>query len=233
VKVLWIAALLALAGCSAQQVKSMQPTALDFGDSVSKSYSARARSNLYGIVDFRHDGWNTTGLDPKAKGYSHEFILKARNNGYSTTLLARVETALEGQHYNIILYNSGIHDLQHDPMNVGTVRIPENSYRNNLEGIAEEVEQHADIVIWIDTPDMDGDFGVIGDDVVAESDVSRYNTIAESIAKDHGFYILKLPHARHNGTVHFTHSGYNDLGDAVANCVVTALNMTETESCHH
>ena len=223
---------LLVTACDLQQVQQMEPTAIDFGDSVSLGYAAHARLSLYKKVDFRHNAWEKGNIQPNDTPYFFgTTIANGHNDGYSTTLLTAMETELDGQDYTVILYNSGIHDVQHDKNHIGSVRISPETYRNNLEAIAEEARQHASIVIWIDTTDVDGS-AAVGSQYVEESDIVAYNAIANSVAKTHGFYILHLPPAAHDGTVHFMARGYAVLGQAVADCVLAALQQEETANCH-
>lgn len=223
---------LLVTGCDLQQVQQMEPTAIDFGDSVSLGYAAHARLALDKKVDFRHNAWKKGNIQPTDRPYFFgTAIANGHNDGYSTTLLAAMESELEHQNYTVVLYNSGIHDLQHDKNQPGAVRIDPDTYRNNLEAAAQEAQQHASIVIWVDTTDVDGSASV-GNQYVDESGIVAYNAIADSIATAHGFYILHLPPAEHDGTVHFMAKGYAVLGQAIADCVLAALQQQETSSCH-
>src|SRR5690242_15643511 len=119
-----------MSACAQQQVQQMEPTAMDFGDSISLGYAAHARLDLYRKVDFRHDAWDRENIQPSnTNSYFFTAVANGRNNGYSITLLAAMEAQLKGQNYTVILYNSGVHDLQHDPARVGAVRVDATTYR--------------------------------------------------------------------------------------------------------
>jgi len=225
-------AALGLAGCNTVH---LNPTAVDFGDSVSKAYASDARLDLYGQVDFRHDPWDQGDIPPSnSSAYTAAEIAYANNNGYSSTMLVGMETRLTGKTwYNVLAFNSGYHDMQRPPSRpVGTTMISQSVYRNNLEAIAQLVEQHAGVIIWVDTPDLAAVQSSVGPDVVDEVNVPIYNGIAHDVAHEHGFYILNMPSTGHDGTVHFTPAGYRILGQRLADCVLTALNGAQTDTCH-
>ena len=210
-------------------------TAVQFGDSVSKGYSIPARHDLCGVVDYRHDNWDRENINLCGKSYNgyHAGLVinQGNNNGYSTTLLEAMETHLNGKHFNLVLFNSGYHDVQHNS-GAHVTRVSEYDYRNNLEAISQVCEQSADICIWVDTPTLDADELPLGSQVVSNSDVLRYNAIAHSIAREHGFYILSVGGKNHDGSVHFTGYGYDVIGKAIAQCVLIALQQGRSDSCH-
>lgn len=204
------------------------PTAIQFGDSVSLGYSVIARHDLCGVVDYRHDPWSSGDVDlcgetfdPYDDGLA---LVAATNNGDSAGLLSDMESQLNGKHFNVLLFNSGYHDIEHG--------IPESVYRNNLEAMSQLCEQSADICIWVQTPGLDApSLPLAGTTIDAES-VSRYNAIARSVAREHKFYILNLSDKHHDGTVHFDSLGYWNAGAAVAACVNTVLAAEFTVDCH-
>ena len=56
-----------LAGCNSGAAK--QPTAIDFGDSVSLGYSGPARFDLNDKVDYRHNPWVDENIAAQNSGY--------------------------------------------------------------------------------------------------------------------------------------------------------------------
>lgn len=234
INVLALASVLALAGCGNNVIAP--PTAIDFGDSTSKAYAAYARTDLVGVVDFRHDPWDTGDIVPEdTNAYIAAEINASNNNGYSTTLLEGMETRLasDSDHFNVLAFNSGYHDLQHNPADVGAVNVPADVYRSNLEAIAQLAEAHADVVIWIDTPGILGDTATVGTQVVDAQQIQVYNAIAEDVAREHGFYVLNMPSTGHQpDNVHFTGDGYRALAKRVSDCVLLALSQAQSDSCH-
>ena len=65
---------------------------------------------------------------------------------------------------------------------IGTAMIPQSEYRDNLEAIAQLAEQHAGIVIWVDTPDLEAAEVPVGTDVADQVNVPIYNGIARDVA---------------------------------------------------
>lgn len=228
-KILWIA-VLALAGCHNTSSPSpngyayvcvrgpsgcttvLMPTAVAFGDSHSEGYSGPARNFLYGTVDYVHDWNRDTG--------------RLYNDGNSIQLAERMQVALNAQFYSVILYNAGNHDLK---IKHGHAQVALDVYRNEIETAAQSAEQHAAIVIWVDTLPIPA--GIIPD--VKAGAEKPYNEIADAIAKAHGFYILHLKDAEHiPGNIHYTKSGNEALGRQVADCVLLALSDSESSRCH-
>lgn len=222
--------------------ESQQFTGEDFGDSISLGWTAYARHNFCGVIDFRHNAFDSGNdnlcgiLRPYAVGRD---IADGYNNGYSFTELQRVEDELANtnRHLNVITFNSGFHDMQRSPKNPNN-RLGLADYRNNLEAIAQILEQHADIVIWVDTTPISGNRAYAGDTYNIASDIPIYNAVGEQVAREHGFYILNWSgnpehDSRSNENVHFSQSGYEDLAQQVTDCVYTALNQEQSARCHH
>ncbi len=243
-KTSWIAAMLVFAGMSGSGTYAAAPsvpTADDFGDSVSLGYTGHARLKLQGIVDFRHDVWDDGDIPPVDKPYFYGQIMEdGDNDGTSFTLLARVTTHLTGKHFDVILFNSGIHDFQ--PFK-GHVRVGLDAYRKNLEAVAKVVEQHADTVIWVDTTDVPLGMDMtpaqskarvaIGKYVVPAHAQLPYNQAAQQIAKANGFYILNISSTGQiPQNVHFTAAGSRLQGEEVSACVLLALKHQQSDICH-
>lgn len=223
---------LGIAGCNSMQIS---PSAVDFGDSTSKAYAAYTRLDLYGQVDLRHDPYDQGDIVPSdSSSYISAEIAYGNNNGYSSTLLLGMEQRLVDKvWFNVLAFNSGYHDIQHLPGKpIGTAMISQSEYRDNLEAIAQLAEQHAGIVIWVDTPGLEAAEVPVGADVADAVNVPIYNGIAREVAQEHGFYMLSMPGTDHDGTVHFTTEGYRILGQHLADCVLTALDGAETADCH-
>lgn len=229
---LWmVLVLLALAGCGSQAIKQMEPTAIQFGDSNSLGAAGVARLKLNGTVDFRHDPWDKGGIAPSDTPYFYgKTAGNGFNNGACSNMLMALEQQLQGTHYTVLVMNAGIHDAQlfHDGVETGPIPIP--SYRNCLEAAAQEAEQHADYVIWVNTTPIPA--SSLGAQWLAGSE-KPYNTAADAVAKEHGFYVLETDaEGQKPANVHFTSHGYDLLGTRIADCVMTVLNQIETAVCH-
>lgn len=208
------------------------PTALQFGDSVSRAYAMEARADLYGKVDYRHDPWSAGDVDPTKKGYRVTFVAGENNNGHSFSLIRGMRKRLEGQHYDVILFNTGLHDVQ--PYFRGHPVAPLPQYRKNLEKIAADAAQHARIVIWVDTTDVPADLDPSAQQYGAAPHAQvPYNQAAQAIAKEHGFYILNLTSdGRVPHDVHYTPEGAAQQGKEISDCVLLALAAKQSDICH-
>lgn len=228
-------------GLACYRAESSLLTVEDFGDSISLGWSAHARHDLCGVMDLRHDNWTKEDINMCGESWHPyqigEWVANGSNNGYSTTALRAIERefADSGSHRNVVTFNIGYHDMQR--VGDGPVNVPLDVYRNNLEAIAQVLEQHADIVIWIDSTPLPGAVGYDGNSYVLAEDIPHYNSILHDIAAEHNFYMMSwngdpqhYPHL--NGDVHFTDAGYAVLAKQVTNCILSALQQQVTEACH-
>jgi|GEM_PF-3943524 len=232
---LGIAAVLAtlyLIACNsdADSAKTMRPTVIAYGDSQSQGYSGHARYDLRNDVDYRHDDWDQDGFAPVDRPYFYALQAKhAVNDGTSAQLLARMKATLIGRTYTVILFNAGDHDLKRGIHHPTTPIVPLDAYRKNIEAAAQLAEQHASVVIWVDTlPIPDGVLPYTPGGLEGS-----YNTVADEIAHKHGFYVLHLKDAEHKpNNIHYTTIGDIALAQQVADCVMTVLSQQETGACH-
>jgi len=210
---------------------AMWPTAIDFGDSVSLGYSGPARYDMdKGYVDYRHNAWSAENIVPEYNDWFFGTEAHAgENDGYAETLLLAMEQELNDQHYTVILFNAGLHNLQE---NMQTL-IPD--YTNTIEAIATLVEQHADIVIWIDTTPVPANIDPVASGMgnVAENAQLSYNVAARQVAVEHGFYMLSVTaYGQLPNNVHYDVSGYEALGERVSTCVLLAMAASHSDQCH-
>ena len=219
-----------------------QFTGIDFGDSVSLGWTVNARHDLCGVMDFRHDNWERGDIDLCGVAWNPydagQQVAASDNNGFSSTELDAMEKHLADPttHYNVCTFNSGYHDMQRTPKHP-SVNIPLNLYSNNLEAEAQIMEQHCDIIIWVDSTPMPGNRGYAGDTYVLTADIPAYNAVGRAVARRHGFYILNWDgdpqhDPRANENVHFTQAGYAVLGQQVVDCIYTAVNQESSTFCH-
>ena len=210
--------------------KDVRPTVISYGDSHSIGYSGHARYDLRNNVDYRHDDWDNDGYAPVDRPYFYALQAKhAVNDGTSVQLLARMKETLSDKTYTIIIFNAGNHDLKRGKYHPNTPIVPIAAYRNNIEAAAKLAEQHASIVIWVDTMPIPA--GALLDTPAGAE--KSYNKVADAVVKKHGFYILHMKDAQHfPGDIHYTAAGDIALAQQVSDCVMTALSQQETESCH-
>jgi hypothetical protein len=208
------------------------PTAEFFGDSVTIGASGPARFNLVGLVDFRHAAWGNENIAP-ADTWAYEVLEMnaATNNGSSINLLHYLQAHTSAWHRDVILFNAGYHDMNHTADSLKPA-VSLGSYLIFLEQVADILQAHGDVVIWVDTPGLPADS--TGRILVQAALVPEYNAAAEQVAREHGFYILNLDSKGHlPGNVHYDFAGYKRLGLLESECVLIAMHGRETSLCHH
>jgi hypothetical protein len=229
----------ALSGCGKS---TPRVTALDFGDSISLGYSPFARSYLVGIADYRHNRWETGGIPPPSPmivllrgSYISAAAQEGANDGDSSSLLQDMQQALPpAAHYDVILLNSGIHDMQHPsgPCDFSVPpRVPLAEYRVNIEAAMLLAKQHTDNVIWVDTTPVTT---IDPDHICARpGDQLAYNALAHEIAGKYGLRVLPMGSTfdQLTNNVHYGRFGYAVLGQRVAECVEQTVNGANDSSC--
>jgi hypothetical protein len=198
------------------------PTAEDFGDSVSLMVWWPAHKALKDKVDFEH---NSTDGEPQ-------------NDGCMETMYPRMVDTLANQKYTIIVFNSGVHDIQHKHRHKRPHKHPEKGcgdagldvYRDYAEKAAVLAEQHSTFVIVADTVTIRaGDMPGIPADAQGP-----YNQILHDIAKEHGFYMWTPTWTgRKSGNLHPVGEAGTVAGNDLAACLLTVLGGQETADCHH
>lgn len=221
-------ACLFLAGCNSS---GFEPTAIQFGDSVTIGIGAETRHDLCGVVDFRHDQWKNGDIPMCGADYSSyavgQFVSHSQNNGRAIGDSHGMQKQLSGAHYNVILITAGQHDYQNtDAYPLIRQKTLDDLYQA-METEAVLAEQHADVVIWVDAAPKN-QLIYHGADYV--------NPLGESVAREHGFYIANIATTQDYHLpwdVHFTREGYQVMGQILSDCVITALSGGETDTCHH
>lgn len=212
---LWIAALLMLAGCNT--TTPYTPTVKVIGDSISKAYLPVVQKNLKNQFEVSHAcaGGNETNC----------------NNGQTGVILAHLDSYFSSSSPDVVTYNSGIHDMSKSLKDLkmscayAAEITPPGRYFENLTRIADFLKEHARVVIWVDTT-------TLPDNLCASTHLADYNSLGEQVARDHGFYILRLDSKFHDPEgIHFTERGYQYLGKQVSDCIVTAWTSQTTDAC--
>jgi hypothetical protein len=145
-------------------------------------------------------------------------------------MAARMQLVLSGRFYHVITFNAGIHDFRVNRF--GIPHVTPDLYKDEIEAAARSAEQHAGIVIWIDT--MPSYVGINPAEGIPLGGEVPYNEVADQIAKAHGFYILHMDDAEHRQRdIHYTRAGSFALGKQLAECVKLALIGSESANCHH
>src|SRR5581483_816002 len=185
------------------------PRVLLIGDSISMGYTLDVRERLKGRASVHHP---------------------AENCGPTERGLARLDKWLGTNHWDVIHFNFGLHDLKYLDTN-GKYVAPEKGkqvaspevYGKNLREIARRLQKTgAKVIFATTTPVPEGTLGRVA------GDERRYNDVAVSVMNDLkipvddlGGYVtaeqkktppstIQLPH-----NVHFTQEGYRQLTDLV------------------
>jgi hypothetical protein len=193
------------------------PNVLVIGDSISIGYLRELRARLAGLANVEHPPEN------------------CRSSQY---VLSRVDTWLADRHYDVIVFNAGLHDLKHvereaeDDLSNGMVDvaagprlIPLEAYARNLEVIADKLRRAATTVIFATTtPVPSGAFGR------SSADVLLYNREASRIMSEKNIAVIDLygvgqAHVslQFPKNVHYTVEGSKVLAAAVAEEVARHL----------
>ena len=146
--------------------------------------------------------------------------------------LESIDEWLGGEHWDVIHFNWGLHDLKRmkdGKMDVSADnQVPPEQYRTNLDRLVVTLEATGAKLVWANTtPVPEGAAGRIpGDDV-------QYNAIAAEVMQKHGvvtndLYAAVLPHldpCQQPANVHFTSEGSAFLASHAANAILDALGI--------
>lgn len=195
------------------------PRVLLIGDSISMGYTLPVRELL------------------KDKANVHR---PATNCGPTTRGLEQLDqwlaTGGKDNHWDVIHFNWGLHDLKYmgangsnlaDPKAEGShQQVPPDEYRKNLQTLVKRLKETGATLIWRNTtPVPEGAKGrVVGDSV-------KYNEIAAQVMKQegvrvHDLYAFAKEHAaniQRKADVHYTPAGSRQLAQQVVNAIEAAL----------
>ena len=191
-----------------EEVASL-PRVLLVGDSISIGYTPSVRRLLAGRAN----------------------VLRVpANAGPTTRGLEYVDAWLGEEHWDVIHFNWGLHDLKRlkdGKMDVsGERQVPPEQYQRNIEALVKTLKATGAKLIWATTtPVPDGANGRIRGDEV------RYNDIAADVMKKHGvaandLYAAMAGHLasyQKRANVHFSEEGSAFLGERVAAAIRDAL----------
>ena len=183
------------------------PDVLIIGDSISIGYTPTVRKHLAGKA-------NVFRIPENANWTS--FILQNLDKWFD---------AVGKQHFKVITFNSGLHDMtrlvngEYDATSPNN-RIPLPDYKKNIEQIVNRLHDHADTLLWASTTVVpEGAFGRrTGDEVL-------YNQTAAEVMTSRQIPIIDL-YAISNvdrviyewipNNVHYNPDGYQRLGTEVS-----------------
>lgn len=190
------------------------PRVLLIGDSISMGYTPRVRELLQG------------------KANVHRV---PDNAGPTTHGVQFLETWLGAEHWDVIHFNFGLHDLK--LMWDGQRQVSPEDYERNLGRIVTRLRQTGAKLIWASTTP-------VPDTKVnpprSDSDVVLYNKAAARVMKQNGIEIddlyglvkPKLASLQQPANVHFTAEGYSVLAQQVAERIRTGLDPTTGTGGH-
>jgi lysophospholipase L1-like esterase len=181
------------------------PRVLLIGDSISIGYTEPVRTEL------------------KDKANVHRIPMNAATTAVG---LKNLEAWLGSEHWDVIHFNFGLHDLK--IMDDGQRQVPLPDYENNLRTIVQRCAKTGARLIWAATTP-------VPDAKVSpprhSADVAAYNAVARRIMNDAGvaiddLYALvnpRLEELQLPANVHYTAAGYDVLGRQVAESILRAL----------
>jgi acyl-CoA thioesterase-1 len=182
------------------------PRVLLIGDSISMGYTIPVRNDLKGQANVHRPPTNC---------------------GSTQSGLKNIDAWLGNDHWDVIHFNWGTHDLKY--LSAGHQNVPPARYEKNLRTLVERMKQTGATLIFATTTpypaDVKGKFTrVPGDDVV-------YNTIAKKVMEEEGVQIddlyaaalPKLAQIQIPQDVHFTQAGSEVLAQQVSQSIESAL----------
>jgi len=161
------------------------------------------------------------------------------NCGDTRRGLQALDVWLGDQHWDVIHFNWGLHDLcyRHPESKEmgnrekirGTISVPLEEYRRNLEQLVPRLQARGRRLIWASTT-----FVPAGEPGRHQGDEVRYNAVAAAIMNRHGVLINDLHALTASfaaslfvgpGDVHYNEEGYRRLGRQVAEHIRRALRV--------
>jgi acyl-CoA thioesterase-1 len=188
------------------------PRVLLIGDSISIGYTLPVRKLLAGMANV------------------HRIPV---NGGPTTNGLAHLDDWLGSDHWHVIHFNWGLHDLK--LMTSGQHQVELAQYEKNLRELVTRLKATRAKLIWVTTtPVPEGKLNPPRN----SKDVPLYNEAALRVMKESGvlvndLYAFALPRLRDiqlPANVHFTPAGSAQLAEPVADSIVTALKEREQSS---
>ncbi len=199
------------------------PNVLIIGDSISIGYTRLVAANLKGIANVYRP------IYPKGDA--------PINCGDTRLGLAQLSNWLDGQTWDVIHFNWGLHDLcyrhpdakvygNRDKIN-GTISVPLDQYQTNLAKLITQLQSTGAKLIWANTTLVpSGEAGrIVGDEI-------KYNAIALELAQKHNIAVNDLHQLTANmdqamfsapGDVHLTQAGYQQLAMQVSQAIKAQL----------
>jgi acyl-CoA thioesterase-1 len=180
------------------------PRVLLIGDSISIGYTEAVRAELQGKAN----------------------VHRIPENGASTLSVTKLDQWLGSDHWDVIHFNFGLHDLK--IMEKREHQVPLSQYKGNLKRIVERLKQSGARLIWASTTPVPG---ATTNPPRRGPDVPIYNAAASKIMRKAGIpiddlYSLvepRLTELQIPANVHYTEKGYKVLGQHVSESILQAL----------
>ena len=169
------------------------------------------------------------------KAISQDILVKHNPGNAASTIngIENLEYWLEPNHWDLILFNSGLHDLvyknehgEYDTVK-GKVSVPIDSYKKNLEIILAKLIKTKARIIFINTTMVPANsYGR------KMEDPAKYNEAANEVMKENGIEVLDLYTLSlaiyplyHNKAreVHYSEKGYELLAGPVIETIYSSL----------
>jgi len=199
------------------------PNVLILGDSISIGYTRPVRDLLDGKANV---------VRPMSAGGR-----RVVNCGSTVVGLAELEKWLGNQHWDVIHFNWGLHDLcyrhpdskvqgKRDKVN-GTIAVPLADYKKNLEDLVKRLKKTGATLVWCSTTPVPEGCSPprTNDDTIAYNAVAKKIMEENEIAIDdlYAFALPQLEKIQREANVHFTPEGSAVLAEQVAAAILKAL----------
>ncbi len=187
-----------------QRDAPQRPNVLLIGDSISIYYTDTVRRLLTGHADVYR-----TPMGP----------------GKAETLFASLDEFLEQGHWDVIHFNSGLHDFARKRGTEADLQ----AYRNNLKNILGKLQATGARLIWASTTPVPEKAPA---SVTSDELCQTYNAVAKALMEEEGIpvndlYTAVLPdHSQYwtaPNNIHFNEAGSAFLGRRVANAILPRL----------
>jgi hypothetical protein len=207
------------------------PRVLSIGDSISMNYEQAARENLKGIANYHRITDNSWSTD-RCKSFVSYWM-----GDYTKP----------GRGWDVILFNSGLHDMKQKELG-GAYAMPLDNYRKNLRIWIEQMKPTGATLMYVTTTPVQNDSGSANYAFRTKGAEDDFNNAAREVLKDYPEILIcdlaadidnspEFDNWRKGRDVHFWKAGEQALvGKAVAGSVKKALEvrrrrnqLTETE----
>lgn len=197
------------------------PRVLVIGDSISMNYHNAAKQALAGIANYHRIEGNAF----------------TSRHGVNNAELWLGNFHEKGQHWDVIQFNHGLHDIRQtydaDTEEWGPEQVSIEDYRANLERLIETLRQTGATLVWASTTPVQRD--ILGQYARRKGAAAEYNTAALEVMKRHPDILINDLHGmishssvfdawRETSDVHFYKPDEQQaLGHAVAQAVRKAI----------